>query len=629
VSPDTARRPAAAGGVVALASFAAAVVPIAVAAVRAATSGWFPIGDDAFFALRARDVLTTHHPLLGTWTSASLTVGTDLNNPGPLLFDLLAVPAKVDAAGGLAVGVALVNIACVAGIAAFAWRRAGAAGVALAMSASAGLAWTMGSELLFSPWQPHALLFPFLCLVFAVWSLAAGDAAALPWAVLLASLLVQSHLSYALLVPALAGAGCVALGWSARRSGSGRSLVRPVLVALVVGVACWAQPLVDQVTGEGNLTTLAGNASSGSAKVGAALGTRLAAWVLAVPPFWTRPSFRSALYVPGPDLPPTVALALVGLVALAGVLAVAGIVDRRRHADRDGLPAAVVALVALGAAWATTAVLPVGLLGVVPHQFTWLWPVGVFASFAIARGLVPERVALVGGLVATLVLAVAALPSWNARSGPSADAGSIATAKALAARLDVGGADAVWFDPSGLRFAEPYSTVVLLELQRRGVEVRVTDAVLARQVGGSRRVSASAATRLPRLIEREGDAAVTTPAGASVAARVRALDGDEKAELDALEDEVGAFIAEHGIRLNERGRRFQRGNGLPALRTAGTVLRDPAQLLGTAELNRIITDDLAAGIPPAWQPKLARYAELREAWNVRTVAIYRFPPEAS
>ena len=54
-----------------------------------------PIGDDSFFSIRAWDVFTEHPPLLGTWTSASQSVGTNINNPGPLFFDLLAVPVRV------------------------------------------------------------------------------------------------------------------------------------------------------------------------------------------------------------------------------------------------------------------------------------------------------------------------------------------------------------------------------------------------------------------------------------------------------------------------------------------------------------------------------------------------------
>jgi hypothetical protein len=567
----------------ALASVLAAAAPIVVAAVRAASGGWFPIGDNAFFALRARDVLTSHHPLLGTWTSASLSVGRDLNNPGPLLFDLLALPARIDAAGGLAVGVALVNLACVAGIATFAWRRGGARSTALAMAACAGLAWTMGSELLFSPWQPHALLFPFLAFLFAVWSLVSGDALALPWAVVLASVLVQTHLSYAVLVPVLSLVGVAGLVRDQRRLP-----LRATAVAVAVAIACWLQPLIDQVTGEGNLVTLATNASSGSSKIGARLGTRLVAWVLATPPFWGRSSFRSALYVPGPDLPPS------GVVA---------------------------------AAWVTTAALPVGVLGIVPHQLTWLWPLGVFATFSIAHS-VPGRAVDAIAVVVAIALALATLPAWNARSGPSADAASIATARRLAADLDVGAARTVLFDPTGLRFAEPYSTVVLLELQRRGVEVRTTDAVLARQIGRSRKASADEAARLPRLVEREGIAALETPPGARVAARAIGLDDDGVAELAALEGELRPTLEEHGLRLNALGRRYQQANGLPALRDLGPVLRDPDVLFRSAELVRIVEDDLAA-IDPSLRPRLLRYTQLCRLLNQHTVAIYEYPAGAA
>ena len=130
---------------------------------RVVSEGWIPIGDNAYFAIRARDVFTEHHPLLGTWTSASQSLGVDVNNPGPLFFDLLAIPAKIDGDIGLAIGVAIVNVLCIIGIAVFAaphrWR---ARPSSLAMVLAAGLAWTMGSELLFDPWQPHSLLFPFL-----------------------------------------------------------------------------------------------------------------------------------------------------------------------------------------------------------------------------------------------------------------------------------------------------------------------------------------------------------------------------------------------------------------------------------------------------------------------------------
>ena len=594
----------------------AAVVPFVVATARAIRNGWYPIGDNALFPIRARDVLTEHHPLLGTWTSASRSIGHDINNPGPLLFDLLALPAKIDPAAGLAVGVALVNVASILVIALLAWRRGGPGLVAWAMAASSGLAWAMGSELLFDPWQPNALLFPFLAFVFAVWAMVEGDAVALPVAVGLASLVVQTHLSYAVLVPLLSIVGVAGLAVHARRGHTG-GLRRPVGAAVVVGVLAWSQSLVDQVRGEGNLVTVLTNASSGEAKLGAGLATRLTAWVLSLPPFWGRPSFARALSVPGPDELPGKAAAAVSLVLLVVILGAAVAVGRRRAA-------AVVAVVAVLGAWGTTTSLPLGALGIVPHQFRWLWPIGVFATFALV--VAATRRAGAGAVVA-VVLSMLALPAWNAGSGPSADSASIPTARRLVERLDLDGAEPVLFDARGLRFAEPYSTVVLLELQRRGVDFRVDDEVLAHQLGRSRFVDAEEAAALPRLVEREGDAAFEVPTGATVASRVRALTVAQRAELDRLEAEVAAIIERDGVVLNERGRRVQRDNGLPALRTAGAELRDPALLLGTAELIRIVREDLAP-IAPADRSTFRRYAELRHAWNTRTVALFLLPPGA-
>ncbi|HET6664606.1 MAG TPA: hypothetical protein VFG94_10125, partial [Acidimicrobiales bacterium] len=96
----------------------AAMLPVIVATVRAITGDWRAIGDNAYFSIRAADVFTEHHPLLGSWTSASIAIGVDLNNAGPLLFDVLAIPVRIGGPDvGLAVGVALVNIASILGIA--------------------------------------------------------------------------------------------------------------------------------------------------------------------------------------------------------------------------------------------------------------------------------------------------------------------------------------------------------------------------------------------------------------------------------------------------------------------------------------------------------------------------------
>jgi hypothetical protein len=76
------------------------------------------VGDNGLIAVRVRDVFSHHPPLLYTWSTASLWAGFCFNHPGPLLFDLLAVPtALFQGWEGLAVGAALLNGLSLIGIA--------------------------------------------------------------------------------------------------------------------------------------------------------------------------------------------------------------------------------------------------------------------------------------------------------------------------------------------------------------------------------------------------------------------------------------------------------------------------------------------------------------------------------
>src|SRR5690349_15350785 len=119
-------------------------VPIVWAAVRAAVGHWVPIGDDAYFTVRSRDVLTAHHPLVGAWSSGSLDLTTPINNLGPIQLDLLAPFTRFTPMGGTAIGVALINVAAIVVIAWLIVRIAGERAVLPAMCAVGLLTWTMG-----------------------------------------------------------------------------------------------------------------------------------------------------------------------------------------------------------------------------------------------------------------------------------------------------------------------------------------------------------------------------------------------------------------------------------------------------------------------------------------------------
>jgi len=192
------------------APLAVGCLPIVVAVVRALSRDWLPMGDNAYFSIRARDVLTEHHPLVGAWSSGSDAVGIDVNNLGPLQLDLLAAPVRLFGFGpGTALGVAAVNVAAVVMVVVLLHRRLGTLGAWLGAAMSAGLCWTLGSELLFEPRQHHALVLPFLAFLVGAWAMASGDWWALPPTVAVASLIAQTHFTF-LIPTAVVGVASIA-----------------------------------------------------------------------------------------------------------------------------------------------------------------------------------------------------------------------------------------------------------------------------------------------------------------------------------------------------------------------------------------------------------------------------------
>lgn len=540
-----------------------AVVPVVTAVVRALLRRQLSIGDNGLLEIRSHDVLTRHHPLLGTWSSASVASGRNVNHPGPLLFDAVALPVKVLGGGaGLPVGVALVNIAAVLLAAVAGYRLAGRFGLLAALATASGLAWSLGSELLIDVWQPHVLVLPCFAFVLLAASAVAGDDMSLPVAAGVGSFLVQTHLSYVVIVPVLL---LLALGSVVVRDrlGVGRPVassaelrsgqVRRVLVwtGVVVAVA-WAQPIAEQLVNgrDGNLARLVSSGGSESASIGPRLGARLIAAVVALPPWWSRSSFADTIQtnqvrpdgtvVVGVGLPsgPVAAAAIVALLTLVGLAAWWAL--RRRDAVVAGLCSVVAT--ALAAAWITTMVMPTGVFSPSPHQMRWLWPISALVTLTagitsirmlggawVARGAV-AAVALVA------VFSAANVPYWAHDHGPTADRAALEPIRRLHEQLDVlDRAEIYLFDPSTLRFSEPFSGPLLAELRRRGLEFVVDDEGMVRQLGSTRRNDGSATVRL-QLHERASGRPV--PASGAVVAEVSGLDPDQLAELERLRQQV-------------------------------------------------------------------------------------------
>jgi hypothetical protein len=547
---------------------AVAVLPIVVAAVRAVVTGWFPVGDSALLAVRAADVGTADHPWLGSWTSASLALGTNVNNPGPLYHDLIApfmwTIGRVTSYGAaVAIGVAAVNIVFALGAMGAAGRIGGWRTERWVAVLVAGLTWAMGSELLIDIWQPHALLLPFTCLLVLTVGLLTAHWRLLPWWLAVVSVIVQTHVAYVYVVAALtvtvAVAGIVGLRAHAGRRGmlitsAGADVVRTrtgfgVLVVLAVA---WCQPLIEQFTGpgEGNLQRLAGGAGGGELTVGAGTATRIVAAVTALPPGWARWGWEDSvpstaltqtaegprLFVPG--LPNGV-LSVLALAVLVGVL-VALVAMLRSPEQRPARAAAGVSIICLGVAVGGLTIQTVTLTGLGNHQVRWIFGLAVFVHLSIAWGVAElvaarrpdarsfERVLL--GVGALLV--VANLPTYAHDLGPTADRRAADTLERTFD--DLGSFDppgAVRYDTENVRVFEPYSGGVFMRLRELGVPFRFTAEIDVRQFGEHRRADGTEVGTL-RQYERV-DALWFDADGCTVSLR-SGVSAEDESTADAL-----------------------------------------------------------------------------------------------
>jgi hypothetical protein len=613
----------------------AVLVPVAIAVVRALADGWMPVGDNAIFNIRARDVLTGHNPLLGTWTSASLSVGTDMNNPGPLWFDVLSVPAKINTANGIAVAVALVNGACVIGIALIAHRVDGVRLAVLSMIAAGGLAWAMGTELLFDPWQPHGLLFPFLLTLFLTWAATAGDPTALPWLVFTSSLLVQTHVSYVFLVPALALCGIGGLVLACRRDPAViRSVRRSAVVAAVVGVVCWIQPVVEQLAGDGtgNMTRLARSAGKGEA-VGFEVAPRLVAAIVALPGWWSRSTFTNTFTLdesqPILDVRgrvaglPSAPAAAAGLVVLALLLVGLGLLARRRR-DRAGLAAVVVSGAGLASGLLTAAQMPIGVYGIAAHQLRWLWPLSLFVTFTVLAVLtrgVRRELSVAVGLAAVVVLAVAATPYSNAGAGPSASNFAHPLVRDLAEQIDDADVEGpVLFEYGFGPLFEPFSASVQDQLDRLGIEFRAADQGTIRQLGEARAAEGDESTLVTL---RYGASAFEPVDGFEPIAFASTLQPGERDELARLEQQVIDLVMTEGVALSERGQERRETGWLVAGAGPDGAFVDPDVVVDGALARYYAAGSLA--VDPEDDQLMGRWTDLMLRLANETVAVYALP----
>ena len=547
----------------------AAVIPILVAGVRGAVDGWIPTGDDAFSGIRAWDVFSANVPLLGTWSSASTYTQLTVNHPGPMHFDLLAVPVRLlGHGGGTAVGMALINVVSVAGIAWLLYRRLGAPAATAGMGLCACLAWSMGSEMLYDPWNPYATLFPFALFLVSVWCLMAHDLAALLVMVVAGSYVLETHLSYSLLVPGMALFGVAAVGvqlWQRRLADRGawpalrRRALRWGGGAALLTLLLWTQPIIQQFTTkeQGNLTGLLRSASEGTRTPGLGRTLRALGGTLAIPPAWFPPSYAEPSFDLDGSGRPTW-LAALGLVVLAGLLAVLGTRAWRRGSTAVAM-GAVMGLAAMLMGLLTTLRAPI-LFEMVPTYFRWMWPMGLVLWLVVAVAVLDEIAArrseaegngwtlrlAVPGLVLALVAGAATLPRVD--HGTASPPWTIAAVKAVDDDL----ADALEDEDGPLlvelsvhQSSTGAGPALFSVLQDAGVEFYVEDWPLVRQLGEQRRYEEGDADRRLRIT---GDASPGSKReGEELVASYSPLSRAERRELQQIDEEVAGIVADHGL----------------------------------------------------------------------------------
>jgi hypothetical protein len=556
--------------------YVAAIVPFVTAAVRALAGGWFPIGDAAQLYIRATDVLTGHHPWIGSGSSASVSLGFQVNNAGPLYFDLLAPFARTLPPGpGAVLGVTAINVACLvlAGVAA---RRIGGGEhgreyEAWVLAAGAVLAWTMGSELLFDVFQAHALLFPFLAACVLLTGVVAGQRWVWPWLALVVTLIAQTHLSYAYILAIVVLGGCAlgVAGLPAPRRDTVAAAVRSpgaartaAWTAMVLAVTWW-QPLYEQLfgPGEGNLSRLVRASRGTDVVVGFANSVRLTAAFVCWPPFATRPGFEHTLDPSGIEgdrvvlhgVPAGWPAALTVAATLA-LLAAAWWWARQRGL-RALRAVAAFAVLALAGSVVALSRLTVSGLGLAPHHTRWLFVVAlvVYATLAWAAADAaaaalgrPARRGSIVTVTASVVLAVcsaANVAEFAQPHGPTADRDAMPALRRVFAQLDhTALAEPVYYDVANVRIYEPYSSAVQLELRERGVEFRISPEFLVRQLGESRRADG---TEPLTLRQYEAWAAYRLPDGCLVARSSGLPPGDDAATSARAERLIGAVTAAH------------------------------------------------------------------------------------
>ncbi len=490
------------------------ILPFVTAVARAIANDWFPAFDSALLYLRAADVFTQHHPLLGSWSSMSVSVGVDLNNPGPLYDDLIAPFAHLFNGGvGNAVGVATVNVAFIIGAACAARKIGGRTFELWVLVASCALAWMLGSELLIDMYQSHALIFPFMLGVVLLIGVLTRHSWAWPWLAFVTSLLIQTHITHFYIVAILGLFGLILLVVELPKNRIVNLVAalrtRTAKVTAVVMFGSWAQTIFEQLfdEGQGNLSRLIQAATKRSQTLGLGNAVKLTAQVFSVPPSWTRNGFKDISVGRVVELPQGPVVYMYGLpnkwVAVASVFVLIAVLVacwvgamRSQHQVLKALSA--LSLAGVCGSILSLSRLIVGPVGFGSHHVRWMYVLAVMAHGTIlwsAARFVRSRLPRQPNFSAALCgLAILSFSTFNVPYFPQPHGGGAfenvrPAIRRLFEKLPVlADYEPVLYQTNDIRLFEPYSSTIFVELQRLGIEFRLDREDILRQVGNSRRI---------------------------------------------------------------------------------------------------------------------------------------------
>ncbi len=306
-----------------------------------------------------------HSPLVGQYSFISAVLGRPVRSPGPLLYWLLAIPARLGGSDSLAIWIAAVNLLAVIGTVVLAHRRGGNVLMFATAACMVLMLHAFVPETFHDIDNPSATLLPFVLLVPVAWSVTCGELALLPLMVLLASFDVQTHLGYAtpcvllvlvVVAEAIFGSRHARVARGTRTDARLAPGVRALAASGVVILICWAPPLIDEITHHpGNLTELirAGTHSGSSPSLAETWDAVVRA--VGVVPWWLRSPQTTIERAFETDIPQPVLVQLTAALILAGLVALAVLAHRRgRHDLRRANTVAVALAVAIAVAYKTS-----------------------------------------------------------------------------------------------------------------------------------------------------------------------------------------------------------------------------------------------------------------------------------